>query len=440
MSQINRRQFIAGAGSALLGTALPLSVTAATTSPRTVIAAYYGGWSVPMEKSVQWVHGDNPWGSYPNEKFPKVQNSMKKFPERFPLLGGTTGYDDTQQSIIDAEVKTASSYGVSVFGVNWYRDEFLAHTVANLKVSRNKGLMKWYLQWSNNSNNSSTAPPFDSREYFFEGIRRAAVHMTDSSYWRIDGKPVFAIYDVSQIDRIINLTKGRPVNRAYPNITEATLEHDAFLQDCHNIIANVLAGDATGGITGKLNATRVRNGKTVPATVNTSGISGTFTQAAYLVLGTADVGNWARCNSVQGLFIYNVRMGNFPNAAGKMVNRFAHSFAEMMVACQQSYDLFLPAMQAFAPTKSFWPTLMSGWDQRPWGGTTSDPLHDNCIPTVAEFEAHCAQVRKVLDKYPTVTRGVVFVYAWNELGEGGWLTPTPTLKDSRLVSIKKNLA
>jgi hypothetical protein len=450
MSQINRRQFIAGAGGAVLSGSLPLRALAATTpaaaAARTVIAAYYGGWGVPMEKSVQWVHGDNPWGLYPNAKFPSVKNSMQKFPERAPLIGAAPtatspgGYDETQQSVIDSELKTASTYGVKVFGVNWYRDEFLNHTVTNLKASKNKGLMKWYLQWSNNSNNSSTNPPFDTREYFFEGIRRAAVHMKDSAYWTLNGKPVFAIYDPSQIDRIINLTQGRPVTRSYAGISEATLEHDAFLQDCHNIVANVLAGDVTGGISGKLNKAVVSNRGIVPTKVNTSGISGSFTPSMYLVIGSADVGNWARCNAVQGLFVYNIRQGSFPNAAGKMVTRFAHSFAELMVACQQSYDLYLPAIKAFAPNKTFWPTLMSGWDQRPWGGTTSDPAHDNCIPTQAEFEAHCKQVRAVLDKYPTVTNGTTFVYAWNELGEGGWIVPTPGLKDTRLVSIKNNLA
>jgi hypothetical protein len=443
MTEFNRRQFLTGAGSALLSSAVPLEVFAATPTPvvtRTLVAAYFGGWKVPMDKSQQWIHGENPWGAYPSAKFPNLQSNMAAYPERFPLIGpAPTGYDDGQQAVIDSELKTASQYGIDVFAMNWYRDEFLNHTVVNIKKSPNKGLMKWYLQWSNNSNNS-TLPPADSREYFFEGVRRAAVHMRDSAYWKQNGKPVFSIFDTSQIDRIINATQGRPANRIYPNISEATLEHDAFLQDVHNIVANVLAGDATGGISGKLNATVVSRGGVKPTSVNTVGIKGSFAPSIHLILGTGDVGNWAKCATVQGLFAYNIRGGKFADATGKVTTRLAHSYAELMTACQQNYDLILPAMQGFAPGKTYWPTLMSGWDQRPWGGTSSDPLHDNCLPTPQEFENHCKQVRATLDKYPSASNGIAFIYAWNEFGEGGWIAPTRDLKDSRLVAIKKYLA
>ncbi|MBJ7308735.1 glycoside hydrolase family 99-like domain-containing protein [Rugamonas sp. CCM 8940] len=436
MVQVKRRQLLTGAGGMLLGSALPAigQTSAALPVKRTIVAAYFGGWRVPMDKSQQGVHGDNPWGNYPTAKLPGVKHKMQNFPERFPLIGpAPTGYDESQQWVLDAEIKTASTYGIDVFSMNWYRDEFLNHPVENFKTSPNKGLMKFFLQWSNPAN-FSTSPPRDTREYFFEGIRRAAVHMKDSAYWKQDGKPVFSIFDVTQIDNIIKACLGRPLATPFKNPLEATLVHDAFLQDCHNIVTNVLAGDLTGGISGKLNTTVVRNGNVVPTRVNTMGIAGNFKQSMYLLVCGADVGSWAKCATVQGMYAYNIRQGTFNG-----VKRLTHSFAEMMTACQQNYDLVLPAMQSYGVGKVWWPTVMTGFDQRPWGGTTADPLHDNSVPTQEQFDAHCKQVRAALDKYPTTTNGVVFVYAWNELGEGGWLTPTKSIGYTRLVSLRDRI-
>jgi hypothetical protein len=437
MTSTKRRQLLAGAGSALVGSALPGSVLAATTTPtpttsRTLIAAYFGGWRQPMDASQVFIHGTDPWAMYPTAALPNVRHKMPNFKERWPLIATETGYDESQQWVIDSEIKTAAAYGIDVFAMNWYRDEFLNHPTVNFKKSVNKRLMKFFLHWSNNSNNSSKLPPFDSREYFFEGIRRAAIHMRDPSYYRIDGKPVFAMYDCSQIDRIINTIRGKTLTYVAPTTAESTLVHDAFLQDMHNIVGNVLAGDDTGGISGKLNETVVKRAGVMPASVNTSGIIGSFTPSMYLVVGTTDVGAWARCNGVQGMYKYCIRTGNFGG-----VTRLTHSYAEMMTGCQQNYDLVMPAMMNYAPGKTWWPTTMAGFDQRPWGGTTNDPLHDNCIATAAEFEVHCKQVRAAIDKYPTVSKGTTFIYAWNELGEGGFIAPTRGLGTSRLDSLKR---
>lgn len=436
MIQMKRRQILQSAAGAALTATLPMeamSATATTTAAttRTLVAAYYAGWPMPLDKSIQWLHGTNPWGTFENKAIPTAFNAMAKYPERFPLIGPAPGgYDESQQWVIDTEIRTAAAYGVDVFAMNWYRDEFLNHSIVNFKKSTRKSLMKFFLQWSNNSN-TSKAPPSDSREYFFEGIRRAAIHMRDPSYWRIDGKPVFAIYDTSQVDRIINACRGVPSTYVNPTAAQATLVHDAFLQDLHNIVANVLAGDDTGGITGKLNAAVVKRAGVTPTSVATNGPVGSYTPSMYLIVCTGDVGAWAKCIGLQGMYLYCIRTGTFNGA-----KRLTHSFTEMMTACQQSYDLYLPAVQNYAPGKTFWPTTMAGFDQRPWGGTTADPLHDNCISTAAEFDVHCKQVRTALDKYPKVTAGTTFIYAWNELGEGGFITPTRDLGTTRLVSLR----
>lgn len=435
--QHKRRQLLIGAGGALLSGWTGLPANAALPTTRTLVAAYFGGWRVIMDKSQRGVHGDNPWATYPTPTLPQVNHNMKAYPGRFPLIGDpATGYDESQQWVIDKEISIASTYGIDVFAMNWYRDEFLNHPTVNYKSSPNKGQMRFFLQWSNTANMATMPSVAYTREYFFEGMRRAALHMKDPAYWRLNGLPVFSIFDMSHIDRIINATAGRGSDTSYvfADLAQATNMHDAFLQDCHNVVANVLAGDNTGGISGSGNTAVVRNGSVTPGAPSLAQMSGNFTPSMFLMVGTGDVGAWARCATVRGMYLYNIRRGTFNG-----VTRLTHSYDEMMQACQQNYDLVIPALINYAPGKIWWPTVMSGFDQRPWGGTAADPLHDKSFPTIAQFDTHCRQVRAVLDAYPTVTANTAFIYAWNELGEGGYITPTADTQYSRLISLRDRI-
>ncbi|GJJ02624.1 hypothetical protein RugamoR64_31620 [Duganella rhizosphaerae] len=435
--QSKKRQLMLGAGATALSALVPAGKAGAVpvTPTRTLVAAYFGGWCNPMDGSQRWIHGDNPWGTYPTADRPKVTHRMGLFPERFPLTLQTE--DDSNQMAqhyLDEEILTASQYGINVFAMNWFRDEFLNYPVINFKNSPHKDRMSFFLQWSNNSN-ASNDPPQDTREYFFEGVRRAALHMADPSYWRINGKPVFAIYSVEQIDRIIYATKGLASDYKYAK-GEAQLVHDAFLQDCHNIVANVLVhNDNTGGITGLRNAARVKNNALAnqPAGISTSGITGTFTQAMHLVVGTSDIGSWGMCETVQGMYVYNIRSKWVGAAQVKLT-----SYAEMMSTAVSQYNFYISSMRDFTHGKTtWWPTLMAGFDDSPW--QASDALAQHCLPTPQQFAQHCAQVSTAHAGNTDTTGGITFICAWNEYGEGSWISPTSAIYNSRLESIQKYL-
>jgi hypothetical protein len=75
------------------------------------------------------------------------------------------------------------------------------------------------------------------------------------------------------------------------------------------------------------------------------------------------------------------------------------------------------------------PCVVSGWDRRP----REDPKLANqkyCwyYPdrTPDAFQAHLQKAVDWMDKHPdqTTTERIVVVYAWNELGEGGYIIPT----------------
>jgi len=437
--QKKKRQLILGAGAATVSSALPLSALLASknaqadTPARTLVATYFPGWCNPMDASQRWIHGQNPWGIWP-----MLHHRMgeEQFADRFPIEGpwksdGTGGYDERQPEYMEAAVEHASAYGVDVFSINWYRDAFLNYAVDNLKrdpaVATNDGYkisnyskIKWFLQWSNNSNSQ---PSTDNRAYFYEGMRLAAHHMKGQpQYWTIDNQPVFAIFDTTQIDRII-VSEGGTANTTARNL---------FLQNCHNIVDNVLNDMPDGGIS-------LVDNKAVVSTRHTS-----FQSSMYLVLQSADPGGWFALKSnqpvpsVNGMFTYNIRGGNF---AGPNTYRKATSFDEITQAAQAQYELLIPAMSAY-PNQgySWWPTLMSGYDDRPWYND-GDARIQQCTPTLGQFEAHCKQVNNVHNSHADVTCGITFIYAWNEWGEGGWIAPSGPVDHAfdKLIALKKFL-
>lgn len=331
---------------------------------------------------------------------------MGAHPERTPAIGAN---DESLQWVMDNHIQTASRYGVQVFAMNWYRDDFLTYATENYMASPYKMAMHWFIQWSNNANTShDPAIPTNSQQYFFEGIRRAATHMSDPAYYRVNGLPVLSIFYPVQIDAIVQAIAGTALAQAQLKVARA-----GFLASCQQIVANVLAGDHSGGISGS---------------GNNCTVAGSYRHAMHLMICTADVGGWANLEPVDGMYRYNVRGGTFGGVA-----RAPHNYTEQMSAVDQAMTLAIPATGANAPGRAYWPTLMAGWNMQPVGGSP-DPLADYPGPSAAEFQTHCQQIKGYLDQWPQTNR-TLFVYAWNELGEGGYLLPTATGGTAKLETL-----
>jgi hypothetical protein len=75
------------------------------------------------------------------------------------------------------------------------------------------------------------------------------------------------------------------------------------------------------------------------------------------------------------------------------------------------------------------PVLNSGWDKRPWEGPTGSNTVEGWYftgDTPELFQSFLRDAITWLDVNPTKTtkERIVLIYAWNELGEGGYLVPT----------------
>ena len=74
--------------------------------------------------------------------------------------------------------------------------------------------------------------------------------------------------------------------------------------------------------------------------------------------------------------------------------------------------------------QSYIPTIMAGWDARPWN--TPPSWYFNPTRTPVAVAAHLQNAIDWIDDNPTLAtpERLVMIYAWNELGEGGYIVPT----------------
>ena len=100
-----------------------------------------------------------------------------------------------------------------------------------------------------------------------------------------------------------------------------------------------------------------------------------------------------------------------------------HSYQELVEANIQAWQP--------SPGQLFIPVATAGWDRRPWEGP--DGLGKNGSPlswnfergTPEEFGGMLTKLAEWMEANPTqVTKDrLALIYAWNEIGEGGWLVP-----------------
>ncbi|MAE63254.1 MAG: hypothetical protein CMJ18_03195 [Phycisphaeraceae bacterium] len=74
--------------------------------------------------------------------------------------------------------------------------------------------------------------------------------------------------------------------------------------------------------------------------------------------------------------------------------------------------------------QAYIPTIMAGWDARPWN--TPPSWYFNPTRTPASVAAHLQKAIDWIDANPTLAtpERLVMLYAWNEFGEGGYIAPT----------------
>lgn len=154
-----------------------------------------------------WPEGYGEWQT--------VKSAVKKTPEhewpRKPLWGYV---NEADPYVMEMEIEAAVDHGVNVFIYDWYwydNRPFLEQCLNNgFLGAKNNGKMKFFLMWANHdantlwdkrvagTNGESVIWQGAVNREQFENIAKRITEMyfVRDNYYRIDGKPVFMIYEI----------------------------------------------------------------------------------------------------------------------------------------------------------------------------------------------------------------------------------------------------
>ena len=188
--------------------AVALSVAScARTTPQYDVAAYV--WPA--------YHDDPRWaeiGIFPDGagEWETVYNSVPRYEgHRQPRVPQWGYFNEADPKMQEKIVRTATKYGVNTFIFDWYWYDgrpFLEDVVNAFLKARNNHKMRFYLMWANHTANSywDRLEPDKSKVYWHGETSRESFdaftsHLIEDyfkrpNYYTIDGKPVFAIYEI----------------------------------------------------------------------------------------------------------------------------------------------------------------------------------------------------------------------------------------------------
>ena len=114
-------------------------------------------------------------------------------------------------------------------------------------------------------------------------------------------------------------------------------------------------------------------------------------------------------------------------------------FARMTEGHQDIWNRF-----AAASPLPYMPVVTVGWDKRPWEDPANPATHAVYYPdrTPAQVADFVTRAVRWMDDHPDKTpkERILLLYAWNENGEGGYLTPTKGLGDAYLKAVGQALS
>jgi hypothetical protein len=297
--------------------------------------------------------------------YPDPWSRIRAFPEREPLLGW---YAEGEPDVMAQHLEWMHAHGIGFVVFDWYWGngrEYLGHAVEAYHRVEGRHRTPYALMWANHSRS------LQSGADFYAMVRHLLEkHVKRPEYLKFKGRPVLFIMVPDQLERsasALNVSAAQMLERAQAMARASGLPQGLIF----------IAGAGAGS----------------PVTKGPDAARG-----------------------YDGFFAYNYHEG--PGGLIGTERRMSRSFKELDDGYRGHWRHFQNS--ASLP---YVVTLTAGWDKRPWGGS-QDPLHDNSVPTDAEFLAHLKAGKAAMQAQAAKGGGLGLLCCWNEFGEGSIVEPT----------------
>lgn len=306
--------------------------------------------------------------------FNAITEELKSdYPERKPIWGWIT----SSPSIMKAQIDAAANAGIDFFSFDWYFKD----GTANMPLNQALDL---YLKAPNKARLKfclmvANHEPFLTGPENWPALTSEWIKLfKNSSYLKVAGKPFLIFFSVSSLIK---------------EFGSATAVHVAL--DSLRLVAKK---EGTKGVT--IGACVYGNSKSVEEAVT--------------------------CG-------FDILTGYNYHGAGLKANQVETPIANMLNADLQVWNQIKNLSSL-----PYIPVATLNWDPRPWRKNPSTIPHFVGYSLNSVYNSITALQQWISGNQDRTSKErMALLYAWNENGEGGWLTPSEMLKDSLLQGIKK---
>ncbi len=313
----------------------------------------------------------------------RIRDAKPKFPghdqPRYPLWGYVME-DDPQ--VMEKKIETAARYGLDIFIYDWYwynEGPYLEEALNDgyLKA-RNNDKVKFYLMWANHdartvwdierSHDIKTIWPGTVDRKNFEAVVQRVIrqYFHHPSYFKINGEPVFNIYDLAnlmkglggleQTREALDYFRNEVTKAGFPGLHLQVMLRNSMLHD----VSVVGGGSATAEDIRQLQFSSCSHYQWIHVSGNGKD---------YVDWGMEAVRQWPDYEKALGI--------------------------------------------------PYWPHVSLGWDNNPRFVEKLDIVRNS---TPAAFKSFMIKARKFLDEHPNQPP-VITINSWNEWVEGSYLEP-----------------
>ncbi len=322
----------------------------------------------------------------------KSKDSVERQP-RVPLWGYE---DESDPKVMDKKIHAAVTHGVNVFIFDWYwfdNKPLLESCLDSGFLNANHNRMKFYIMWANHDATSYWDPkdPDKSQVYWTGRVDSAVFHtivarvitkyFKQPSYYKIDGKPVFSIYELN------NFIKG------------------------------------LGGAKAAKEALDYFRKKVVDA-----GFPGLYLQAIL----------WSAVpDSLQGISLSINSQNNVMKYFGfNSFTNYTWAHLQNQVGDYEKWaDSSIAVWKTYSDSFStpYVPNVTVGWDANPRFPFKTGYITNS---TPDKFKQYLIKAKQYIDNHPKQPR-LITINAWNEWSEGSYLEPDTLYKMKYLDAVKE---